>query len=151
MKTMTNRAFGGLLSGFVFGLGLAVSQMTNPEKILSFLTIAPGWDASLLLVMAGALAVTAIGYHVLKPREPLFDTRFHLADTTRAIDARLLIGAAFFGLGWGIAGYCPGPAITALASTLVDPLIFVVAFLAGSQVVALLEAPDKQDRSGRAI
>jgi len=135
-----NRALAGLLSGVVFGLGLAISQMTNPAKILSFLAVAPGWDPSLLVVMASALAVTAIGYRILKPGEPLFDTQFHLPDTSRAIDARLLIGAAVFGLGWGVAGYCPGPAITALASTLSDPLIFIVAFVAGSQAVALVES-----------
>ena len=139
MKTTTNRALGGLLSGFVFGVGLAISQMSNPEKILSFLIVRPEWDPSLLLVMAGALLVTATGFRVSKPDEPMFDSQFHLPDTSRGVDVRLLGGAAVFGIGWGIAGYCPGPAITAIASTLWDPIVFVIAFVAGSQAVALLE------------
>lgn len=114
--------------------------MTNPEKILSFLIIRPEWDPSLLIVMAAALAVTGVGYRLMKPDEPLFDTTFYLPDTTRSVDARLVSGSAIFGLGWGIAGYCPGPAITGLASMLADPIVFVIAFIVGSQLVAMFES-----------
>lgn len=97
------------LSGLLFGVGLAWSGMTNPFKVLNFLDVAGAWDASLLLVMAGAMLTYALGYRlVVRCPRPWFDEGFHLP-TRRDIDARLLIGAAVFGIGWGLGGYCPGP------------------------------------------
>ena len=124
-------ALGALLAGILFGLGLAVSQMINPAKVLGFLDIAGRWDPSLALVMAGALAVTAFGYRLaLKRPAPLLAPRFELP-TVREIDRRLIAGAAVFGIGWGLVGFCPGPAIASLAFGVKESLIFVAAMLAG--------------------
>lgn len=110
------RGLAAWVGGLLFGAGLVVSQMVNPNKVLGFLDLAGSWDPSLALVMAGALAVTALGYRVLMARRqaPLCDPRFHVPEP-RTIDRPLLIGAALFGIGWGLAGYCPGPAVAALA------------------------------------
>lgn len=140
MKTALNRGLGGLLCGFVFGLGLAVSQMTDPEKVTSFLMVGAGWDPSLLLVMAAALAVTFVGYRYQRSDEPLFDTTFHLP-TARNVELRLVGGAAIFGVGWGLAGYCPGPAITDLGARSLEPVIFIAAFVVGSQLGVWLAPP----------
>lgn len=118
------------LSGLLFGLGLAVSGMINPAKVLNFLDLAGSWDPSLALVMASALAVTAIGYRLVLRREtPVFEARFQLPTATR-LDARLLGGAALFGVGWGLAGLCPGPAITAAGLALPQVFVFLAAMLA---------------------
>jgi uncharacterized membrane protein YedE/YeeE len=131
-------ALGALLAGIVFGLGLAVSQMINPAKVLAFLDIAGRWDPSLALVMAGALAVTALGYRLaLKRPAPLLAARFELP-TLREIDRRLLAGAVVFGIGWGLVGFCPGPAIASLAFGVKESLIFVAAMLAGMALFRLL-------------
>ena len=124
-------ALGALLAGIVFGLGLAVSQMINPAKVLGFLDIAGRWDPSLAFVMAGALGVTALGYHlVLRRPAPLLAERFEVP-TLREIDRRLLAGAVLFGIGWGLVGFCPGPAIASLAYGVKESLIFAAAMLAG--------------------
>lgn len=104
------------VSGLLFGFGLAMSQMTNPQRILGFLTLRPGWDPTLAFVMAGALLVTIPGYFLLRAwHKPLYAES--LAKPPRwPIEGRLLVGAACFGLGWGLSGYCPGPAIVASGS-----------------------------------
>ena len=127
------RSVAALLIGVVFGVGLAVSQMTNPEKVLAFLNVPGDWDASLLLVMAAAVIVTFFGYPWATKHAPLFETKHYLPTATR-IDMRLVAGAVIFGVGWGLAGYCPGPAIAGLASGSLEPLVFVGAMIAGSQV-----------------
>jgi uncharacterized membrane protein YedE/YeeE len=125
------RTLASLLAGIVFGLGLVISGLANPAKVLNFLDIAGQWDPSLAFVMAGAVMVTAIGYRwVLARPGPAFDTRFHLPQAN-AIDGRLLAGAATFGVGWGLSGYCPGPAVTALALFNPSTLIFVAGMLLG--------------------
>ena len=109
------RAVVALVSGTVFGLGLSVAQMTDPRKVLNFLDITGTWDPSLLFVLGGAVALTAVAFRfVLKRPAPLFDRRFQLPLKT-APDRRLIAGSAIFGVGWGLAGYCPGPAFAALA------------------------------------
>jgi uncharacterized membrane protein YedE/YeeE len=124
-------ALGALLAGILFGLGLAVSQMINPAKVLAFLDFAGRWDPSLALVMAGALGVTALGYRLaLKRPAPLLAPRFEVP-TLREIDRRLLAGAVLFGIGWGLVGFCPGPAIASLAYGVRESIIFVAAMLAG--------------------
>lgn len=103
-----------LLSGILFGAGLALSQMTNPNKVINFLDIAGNWDPSLVFVMVGALAITTLCFRkILKRSAPLFDKQFYLSSKS-AIDKPLIIGAAIFGIGWGISGYCPGPSIAGL-------------------------------------
>ena len=132
-----SRALAGLVIGVVFGVGLAVSGMTNPEKVLGFLDLVDGWDPSLIFVMGGAVAVTAVGYRWAGHSTPILDAEHHLPVAT-FVDARLLAGAAVFGLGWGLAGYCPGPALAGLLSGSWEPPAFIAAMFAGSQLARLL-------------
>jgi uncharacterized protein len=105
-----------LLAGLLFGVGLGMAGMTQPAVVLGFLDVGGTWNPRLLFVMAGAVLTTAIGYRfVWRARKPRFEASFHVP-ATRRIDVRLLLGAALFGIGWGIAGYCPGPALASLAS-----------------------------------
>lgn len=113
------------IAGLLFGGGLTVSQMVNPEKVISFLDITGDWDPSLAFVMGGALIVTLVGYRlVLKRKTPLFDETFRLP-TRNDIDAPLLMGAAVFGIGWGLAGLCPGPALASASFAGQNAYIFV--------------------------
>src|SRR5258705_3899525 len=121
----------GLLTGLLFGLGLCLSGMADPSVVLGFLDLAGNWNPALLLVMAGGVSVTFIGYRIVLGRKrPLWSKSFQLP-TASAVDARLISGAAIFGIGWGLAGYCPGPALVSLASGRPQVLVFVVAVLAG--------------------
>ena len=134
------RPLASLLAGVVFGLGLVISGLANPAKVLNFLDVAGAWDPSLAFVMAGAVATTWLGYRLVLARpKPAYDTRFHLPGST-AIDGRLLAGAAVFGVGWGLAGYCPGPAITALPLLNPATLVFVAAMLLGMWLGPILAA-----------
>lgn len=118
-------------SGAIFGIGLAISGMTRPEKVVGFLDLAGAWDASLAFVMVGAILVHFIAYRLARRRAaPLFDTRFHLP-TRKDVDRRLLAGAAIFGIGWGLGGFCPGPGIVAAASGSLPAIAFVAAMTAG--------------------
>jgi uncharacterized membrane protein YedE/YeeE len=133
-RASTSRAglWAGLLCGLVFGLGLGWSQMVDPRKVLGFLDIAGAWDASLMFVMGAALLVTAIGFRwVLRHPAPRFGEHFHLG-AARSIDAPLLGGAALFGIGWGLAGYCPGPVIASLGFGNAEALWFLPAMVAGA-------------------
>ena len=117
--------------GALFGLGLALSGMTDPAVVLGFLDIVGRWNPALAFVMAGALAVAAIGFRLAGARAaPLLAPAFH-APSANVIDARLVTGAALFGLGWGLAGYCPGPAIASLVAAAPGTVAFVAAMLAG--------------------
>lgn len=121
--------------GLIFGLGLLISGMSNPAKVLNFLDFAAirtgTWDASLAFVMAGAIAVTYVGFTlVLRRSQPLLAETFHLPGRAD-IDARIIAGPAIFGIGWGLAGFCPGPAFTALGFGTMPALVFVVAMFAG--------------------
>lgn len=129
---MNSKLISSLAAGLLFGLGLSISGMINPAKILDFLDIAGEWDPTLALVMGGALAVTIPAFRiVLKRPMPLLDGKFHLP-TRKDIDGRLIAGAALFGLGWGMAGLCPGPALTAIVSGVLPIIGFVAALVAGS-------------------
>jgi uncharacterized membrane protein YedE/YeeE len=128
-----------LLTGIIFGLGLAVSGMINPEKVLGFLDIAGNWDPSLALVMGGAVGVTLLTFRpVLKLPKPLFGTHFEIP-TSAVVDTPLLVGATIFGIGWGIAGYCPGPAIASLTMGTIEPVVFVAAFIVGNFLSVMLD------------
>ena len=119
------------LIGLIFGIGILISGMANPAKVLNFFDVAGNWDPSLIFVMGSALVVTFIGYRiVLRRPAPIIDATFHLPDNPR-IDARLLGGAAVFGVGWGIAGFCPGGALPALGSGRFEVIVFVAALVAG--------------------
>ncbi|ACA14883.1 protein of unknown function DUF395 YeeE/YedE [Methylobacterium sp. 4-46] len=125
------RLLAALASGLLFGVGLALSGMMNPRKVLGFLDLAGAWDPSLAFVLAGAVGVSALGY-ALKARmaAPLLAPRFEVP-ANRRVDARLLGGAVLFGVGWGLAGFCPGPALAGLALGLPSVAVFVAAMLAG--------------------
>lgn len=134
------RDFSGLAAGLVFGAGLVLSGMTRPEKVLGFLDVFGAWDASLMFVMLGAIVVHAVSYRLIRRRStPLFAPAF-LVPSRRDFDAKLLIGAAVFGAGWGLGGYCPGPAIVALPGGGAGVATFVIAMLAGMWVTGKLEA-----------
>ena len=125
-----------LAAGALFGLGLTVSGMTNPDKVLNFLDVAGRWDPSLALVMGGALLVSVPGFAWIRRHRP----DACAAPAYQHVDTRLLAGSALFGIGWGIAGYCPGPALANLAHA-GEAIAFVGAMLAGSQLARLLPSP----------
>jgi uncharacterized membrane protein YedE/YeeE len=129
-----SRNLAALLAGTVFGAGLAVAQMIDPRKVLGFLDVAGPWDASLLFVLGGAVLVATIGFRVVLHRQaPLLDAQFHLG-TQRRIDAPLLLGSGVFGVGWGLGGYCPGPAIASLGFGNAEALWFLPAMVVGAVV-----------------
>ncbi len=128
------------ITGVVFGLGIVISGMANPAKVLNFFDIAGTWDPSLAFVMGGALTVTAIGYRLILGRSaPALDTRFHLPTAT-LLDARLIGGSAVFGVGWGIAGFCPGGALPALGTGNINVLMFVGAMIVGIVLARVAQA-----------
>ena len=125
----------GFAAGLVFGVGLTIAQMTNPAKVLAFLDLFGDWDPSLALVMGGAVVVTFLGFRLLRARTaPVCDIAMQWP-TAAVIDVRLLGGAALFGLGWGLVGLCPGPAIASLGIAPQRTILFVAAMLAGMSLV----------------
>jgi uncharacterized membrane protein YedE/YeeE len=140
------RTFVALFAGMLFGLGLAISGMMNPAKVVGFLDVAGGWDPTLAFVMGGALLVTVPAFHLIlgRPR-PILADGFALP-TKSALDGRLLGGAALFGVGWGLSGFCPGPAVAALVTGLTPVFAFVAAMMAGMVLYAwVFERPDRGD------
>lgn len=128
--------FIALLAGVLFGCGLTISQMINPNKIINFLDVMGHWDPSLLFVMMGALSVTWVGYtFVLKKSRPLCADKFNLP-TKKSADFPLIIGAAIFGIGWGLAGYCPGPGLTAVGLYIPDAAYFVCGMILSAVVIS---------------
>ena len=136
-----NKLVSAFLIGGVFGLGIAVSGMINPAKVLNFFDVAGSWDPSLIFVMGGGLAVAFAGYRLVFGwrKAPVFETNFALP-TRRSIDGQLVGGAAIFGIGWGIAGFCPGGAIPALGLGYSATPIFVAAVIAGIVVARFASA-----------
>lgn len=125
------RLIAALFAGLIFGLGLTISEMINPAKVLGFLELFGNWDPSLAFVMGGALIVTAIGYRLVWTRSrPIFADRFQVPGI-RQIDTRLALGAVLFGIGWGLVGLCPGPAISALAFGGAPVFVFLGAMATG--------------------
>ncbi len=132
MSRAVLRKLAALASGVVFGLGLSLAQMTNPDKVLNFLDFTGTWDPSLLLVLGGAVVLSTLGFHlVFKRQTPVWDSMFHLP-VAQAIDRPLLIGSALFGIGWGLSGYCPGPAIASLGFGNPEALWVVPSMVAGA-------------------
>lgn len=124
-------ALAAFVVGFIFAIGLGVSGMTQPQKVVGFLNLFGGWDPSLIFVMGGAVAVHFVTYRLIRKRKtPLLATTWQVP-TKNEITPALVIGATLFGIGWGLGGFCPGPAVTSLASFEVRPLIFVVSMLVG--------------------
>jgi uncharacterized protein len=125
--------------GLVFGLGLLVSRMADPAKVLGFLDLAGDWDPSLALVMVGAIAVGAVGFALARRRPKALLGGPMRLPVARQIDRRLVVGSALFGMGWGLAGFCPGPALTAVGMGEPKALLFVLAMLAGMGIYEYLE------------
>ena len=127
------------IAGLVFAFGLALGGMTDPNKVIAFLDVAGDWDPSLAFVMGGAILVYAPLYRlVVRRARPVFDARFHLP-TRRDIEPRLVVGAARFGVGWGLGGFCPGPALVSMMSFTASALVFGGAMLAAMAVYARVE------------
>lgn len=125
------RALSIFLSGLFFGLGVTISGMVNPMKVLNFMDISGTFDPTLAFVMGAGLLVTLLGYRVvLAWGKPLYDRHFHMPSLT-VIDVRLVAGAALFGIGWGLSGFCPGPAVASLVFGQLSSVIFVAAMAAG--------------------
>ena len=139
-----------LLAGLVFGLGLIVSGMATPAKVLGFLDLAGRWDPSLAFVMAGAIGVGVVAFAVARTRTRSFLGAEMKLSTASHIDRRLIVGGLLFGMGWGIAGFCPGPAIVALGMGQSKAVIFVAAMLAGMGVFELLDRRKYPARSSPA-
>lgn len=135
------RAAAAVVVGILFGLGLTLSGMTNPANIIAFLDVTGAWNPSLLVVMASALAVSFIGYRlVFALKKPVFDKSFQLPTKT-GIDRPLIAGSAIFGIGWGLSGLCPGPAISAAALLRPEVYAFIAAMLAGMALKDFVPAP----------
>lgn len=133
------KGLSALIGGILFGLGLAVSGMADPQIVLAFLTLDANWNPALMGVMGGGVVVTFLGYRlILRRQQPLVEARFDVP-TNRQIDKRLIGGAAMFGVGWGVAGYCPGPAIVGAFALDTRALIFMAAFIVGVLVYEFLQ------------
>lgn len=127
-------------SGVVFSLGLCIAQMTNPNKVLSFLDFFGAWDPSLAFVMGAALGLNFVLFRwILKRDRPLFDVRFHMPDYSQ-VDARLIGGSAIFGFGWGLAGYCPGGALAAIPTGVGSVFVFLLSMVGGMLLFRAAEA-----------
>lgn len=142
--------FVALLAGLIFGMGLIVSGMANPAKVLGFLDFAGKWDPSLAFVMAGAVALASLGFALARRRQHSFSgAPMRLPAATR-IDHRLLAGSAVFGVGWGLAGFCPGPALVSAGAGESKAMLFVVAMLGGMAIYSAIERhrnpPRQRDR-----
>ena len=125
-----------LLCGIVFGIGLVISEMINPEKVLGFLNIFKDWDPSLAFVMMGALIISTPVFHLFKnKKKPLFSSNF-LISSNKEVDKKLIIGSVLFGGGWGLIGLCPGPAITSLALLNVNSVFFVTSMFVGFYIAS---------------
>lgn len=137
---MDTRWFAALVSGAIFGLGLAISGMTDPRVVQGFLDVSGRFDPTLIFVLVGAVGVTMIAFHfVLGLPKPLLDSRFQLP-ANKHVDRQLVVGAGIFGIGWGLAGYCPGPALVNLAAGFHEALYFVPAMVVGGLAYRWLAA-----------
>ena len=128
-----------LISGIIFGIGLVISEMINPEKVLGFLDLFGNWDPSLAFVMIGALIVSSPLFHIIKKKEkPIFAENFNYSNN-KSINNKLILGSAIFGAGWGLIGLCPGPAISSIALLNINSIAFVVAMFVGFYLVKFLK------------
>jgi uncharacterized protein len=139
--------FAALAAGLVFGLGLIVSGMANPAKVIGFLDLGGAWDPSLAFVMGGAIAVGVVAFFVARRRSESFLGAAMRLPAVRTIDRRLVLGSVMFGVGWGLAGFCPGPAVVALGMGQGKALLFVAAMLGGMVLFEWLE----RSRAGRGV
>lgn len=132
-------ALTSFLVGFLFAIGLGISGMTQPAKIIGFLDVFGAWDPTLIFVMLGAIAVHFVTYKIIrKNKTPLLSNNWHVP-TRREITPSLIFGSLLFGVGWALGGYCPGPAVTSLASLQTRPFIFVISMLLGMYIFRLFD------------
>lgn len=136
---MNRSSLTAFLSGLIFGLGLLLAGMANPAKVLAFLDLAGHWDPSLALVMGGAVVVAAIGFAAARGRQQAWNSDPMEIPSRRDVDARLILGALGLGTGWGLAGFCPGPALVALGTGSLKGIVFVAAMVGGMAIFARLE------------
>ncbi len=141
---MLRDALVSFIVGLVFGLGLLLSGMANPEKVLGFLDLAGAWDPSLALVMAGAIAIGLVAFTVAGKRSYSMLGKEMKLPSSRHIDKRLVVGSLTFGAGWGLAGFCPGPALVAVGAGEIKAIVFVVAMIAGMAIFDVIERARKQ-------
>jgi uncharacterized membrane protein YedE/YeeE len=128
-----------LFAGLVFGIGLILSGMTNLAKIIGFLDFTGKWDPSLIFVMLGAISISYFAFHVAANKSTTFLGQSINIPSKKDIDARLIIGSGIFGIGWGLAGYCPGPGLASIATGRLQPILFVISMLIGMAVYEVLE------------
>lgn len=129
-----------LFSGVLFALGLGVSGMTQPQKVIGFLDVFGTWNPALGFVMFGAIGVHAVSYFFVKKKSsPVLDSKFHLPEF-KSIDKKLMLGSALFGIGWGLGGFCPGPALTSLASGTLTVFTFVLSMISGMLLFKLVKS-----------
>jgi uncharacterized membrane protein YedE/YeeE len=134
------RKLSSLISGIIFGLGLTISSMTNPEKVLDFLNIFGDWDPSLIFVMFGAILISSPAFYFQKEKtKPLFDEKFYIT-SLKEVDKSIIIGASLFGVGWGLVGLCPGPAIAALSLINMNSIIFVISMVGSYGLLQFFKA-----------
>ncbi len=132
------KLFAAWIAGFIFAMGLGVSGMTKPSKVIGFLNLSPGWDPTLAFVMGGAVLVYAIGFHLIRRRsKPVLASEFHIP-AKYPIEWKLCVGAAIFGVGWGLGGYCPGPAVVAAMNGSSQTLLFVLMMVFGFVLQGML-------------
>jgi len=132
--------------GFIFALGLGISGMTDPKKVIGFLDVFGNWDPSLLFVMAGSIAVHFLSFKLIVKRpSPLLSAHWHVPKKTE-ITKSLIFGSIIFGIGWGLAGFCPGPALTSLASLQKGPALFVATMILGMYLFKVLDQKMKLNR-----
>lgn len=149
-NTMRN-LFAALLTGVIFGAGLALSDMINPARVLAFLDILGAWDPTLAFVMAGALVPSAIAYLIVRRMpQPLLDKAFSIPEN-RVVDRQLLTGGAIFGMGWGLVGYCPGPALAGLVYGTWQTWVFAAAMLAGMWIHSVTDLSIFRGKSAAVI
>lgn len=135
-----NKVLSALLAGVIFGIGLTLSGMIDPNKVVGFLDVTGNWDPSLMFVLGGAVLTTALAYRfIFAQGKPMFDNNFHLP-TALKLDRKLVFGSVLFGIGWGLIGYCPGPAVASIGFRPEEPLIVVVSMLAGLLLYKAVES-----------
>ncbi len=146
MKIIMKNSLSALIVGFIFALGLGISGMTQPQKVFGFLDVFGKWDPSLIFVMIGAIIFHFVSFRVIKKNhKPLFSNDWHVP-TKKEITPALIFGSVLFGIGWGLGGYCPGPAITSLASFEMRPIVFVVSMIGGMLLFKMLDSKYKFKR-----
>lgn len=143
---MKKNNFSAWIVGFIFALGLGVSGMTQPQKVFGFLNLFGNWDPSLMFVMLGSIVLHSFSYKLIRKRQsPLFSSNWHVSGKAK-VTPSLVVGSIIFGMGWGLGGYCPGPALTSLASLQLRPILFFAGMILGMYIFKRLDQKLKFNR-----